>query len=205
MLNTDASSRSRLFAAARKLFAEHGYETTSTSSIARAAGTSESQLIKHFGGKASLLESIFAEAWEKLTPWFEESLQQMRSPAERLRAIPPLIVEALRRDSELRLLLLFEGRRVRKEGSQVLFIDGFSGFGDLMERTLAEMKASGELRDVVSPKSIRAALIGLTEGSLRDQLLSERAGNPQAFSVSDIQVLTDAIVDLVGLRHEHAR
>src|SRR5947209_4159533 len=102
-------SRHRLFAAARKLFADAGYENTSTSSIAREAGTSESQLIKHFGGKAGLLDSIFSDGWAALKPWFDERLQQANSPAERLRMIPRLMNESLGNDPELRLLLLLEG------------------------------------------------------------------------------------------------
>lgn len=201
MLQNDPPSRSRLFSAARRLFAENGYESTSTSSIARAAGTSESQLIKHFGGKAGLLESIFIDGWEKLRPWFDEKLRTELSPVERLRAIPRLMVEALENDPDLRLLLLLEGRRVRREGGQANFTDGFTGIATLLDQTLADMKDSGELRDVVSPQSVRAALIGLTEGAMRDQLLSERAGHPAEFRVENIGSLTDAVVETVRNRH----
>src|SRR5665213_674846 len=106
MTQHDTPSRTRLLLSARRLFAEHGYESTSTSSIARAAGTSESQLIKHFGGKAGLLEAIFVDGWDKLRPWFDEKLSGEPSPVERLRSIPRLMVEALERDPDFRLLLL---------------------------------------------------------------------------------------------------
>ena len=43
-----------------------GYEQTATSAIARAAGTSESQLMRYFGGKVGLLEALFDEAWADL-------------------------------------------------------------------------------------------------------------------------------------------
>ena len=48
------------------LFAQNGFEATSTATIAREAGSSESQLIRYFGGKAGLLETIFNEAWSAL-------------------------------------------------------------------------------------------------------------------------------------------
>src|SRR5688572_7518797 len=51
-----ASSHDRILAAAKHLFATRGYESSSTVAIARAAGTSESQLMKHFGSKEGLLE-----------------------------------------------------------------------------------------------------------------------------------------------------
>jgi AcrR family transcriptional regulator len=45
------------------LFSKSGYEQTSTAAIAREAGTSESQLVRYFGGKSGLLETFFNEAW----------------------------------------------------------------------------------------------------------------------------------------------
>ena len=42
--------------------------SATTSAIARMAGTSESQLIKHFGSKEGLLEAIYDEAWQRLNP-----------------------------------------------------------------------------------------------------------------------------------------
>ena len=41
------TSRSRLLAAGKTLFARHGYEQASTAAIAREAGTSESQLVRY--------------------------------------------------------------------------------------------------------------------------------------------------------------
>ena len=52
------TSRSRLLNAGKSLFARNGYEQTSTAAIAREAGSSESQLIRYFGGKAGLLEDL---------------------------------------------------------------------------------------------------------------------------------------------------
>src|ERR1700737_5454096 len=46
-----ASSRDRLREAAKSLFAERGFEDTTTAAICRLAGTSQSQLIKHFTDK----------------------------------------------------------------------------------------------------------------------------------------------------------
>jgi AcrR family transcriptional regulator len=58
-------SRERIREAAKALFAERGYEPTSTAAICRLAGTSESQLIKHFGNKQGVLEAVFQHAWEQ--------------------------------------------------------------------------------------------------------------------------------------------
>ena len=195
----EVPSRTRLLLSARKLFAENGYESTSTASIARMAGTSESQLIKHFGGKASLLDAIFVDGWNTLTIWLQQQLPNTIPPVDRLRLIPRLMFEALQRDPELRQLLLLEGRRIRKEGRLATLTDGFLGFVKLIDGTLAEMKNAGQLRPDLNVQAIRSALIGLTEGALRDQLLADRAGNPAEFTPENIGSLVDALVDSVSV------
>src|SRR5271166_3521547 len=77
------SSRERILLAAKRLFARNGYENTSTVAIARDAGTSESQLMKHFGSKQGLLSVILDRGWTGI-----EARVQMApssaSPADRL-------------------------------------------------------------------------------------------------------------------------
>ena len=75
--------------------------------------------------------------------------------------------------------------------------NGFRGIVELIDHTLSEMGAAGQLRNVASPEAIRAALLGLAEGALRDRLLMERAGNPNGVSVADIGILTDALVGTI--------
>jgi AcrR family transcriptional regulator len=198
MPHQDTPSRTRLLLSARKLFAENGYEHTSTASIARLAGTSESQLIKHFGGKAGLLDAIFVDGWNTLTAWIEQQLAATTSPIDRLRAIPRLMSEALDRDADLRQLLLLEGRRVRKEGRLATLTDGFLGFVKLIDGTLDAMREAGQLREDLNPQAIRSALIGLTEGVLRDRLLAERAGHPEEFTPENIGTLVDALVESIS-------
>jgi len=198
MTHHDTPSRTRLLLAARKLFSENGYESTSTASIARMAGTSESQLIKHFGGKAGLLDAIFVDGWNSLTGFMQQHLLPSTAPIERLRAIPRLMFEVLQSDQELRQLLLLEGRRIRKEGRLVTLTDGFLGFVKLVDNTLEEMRSAGQLRNDLNAQAIRSALIGLTEGALRDQLLSERAGNPSEFTPENIGSLVDALVESIA-------
>src|SRR4051794_7053757 len=60
------SSHDRILAAAKRLFASQGYEATSTMAIARFAGTSESQMMKHFGSKEGLLGAILDEGWKSM-------------------------------------------------------------------------------------------------------------------------------------------
>jgi AcrR family transcriptional regulator len=76
------SSRERVRESAKTLFAERGFEATTTAANCRLAGTSQSQLIKHFTNKQSLLEAIFEYAWEQINPAVRLATESMATPRE---------------------------------------------------------------------------------------------------------------------------
>jgi TetR/AcrR family transcriptional regulator len=194
-----ASSRERLLQAAKRLFAAKGYEDTSTSAIARTAGTSESQLVKHFGGKEGLLEAIFDEAWQRMNRSARQALQNSGAPSDKLMILTGFIMTALERDPELKLLLLLEGRRVRKGGQWVSLAQGFLDFVRLVDEVLSDIRRAGQLRSGLRPQCVRSALMGMLEGMIRDQLLARRAGYPAQFNSKEIRrVFNTAIASFVG-------
>src|SRR5512140_2723276 len=121
------SSHERILLAAKQLFARRGYENTSTVAIARQAGTSESQLMKHFGSKEGLLEAIFERGWTAMAPALAQ-LRDIESPRARLSALVDVVLKGFDADPELRELLLLEGRRIRREGNMVMTTSGYLHF-----------------------------------------------------------------------------
>jgi AcrR family transcriptional regulator len=173
------SSYDRLLEAARQLFSSRGYENTSTAMIAREAKSSESQLVKHFGGKEGLLEAIFEDGWKKMGYMFE-AVEVAPTPRDKLRMLLDLFLRVFEQDPALKELMLLESRRVRKEGHSVMLTQGYGRFVMLVEKILAEMANRGELREGFTPPMIRTALVGLLEGLLREQLLAARHQQPAA-------------------------
>ena len=171
------SSYDRLLEAARQLFATRGYENTSTAMIAREAKSSESQLVKHFGGKEGLLEAIFENGWQRMGYMFE-ALEVAANPREKLRMLLDLFLRVFEQDPALKELMLLESRRIRKEGHGVMLTQGYSHFVMIVEKILAEMANRGELRPGFTPAMIRTALVGLLEGLLREQVLAARHQQP---------------------------
>ncbi len=192
-------TRERLLQAAKQLFAEKGFENASTVAIARAAATSESQLVKHFGSKEGLLEAIFEDSWEQIGKQMR-SLASLPTPAEKLRTLLETIVDALDRDPQLKQLMLLEGRRIRKEGGLFLLTQGFMNFVKTVDGVLGEMKAAGQLRPDVTVEAARSALMGMFEGMMRDQVLGRRVGFPAPFSTADVRRMFGLMVQALGKR-----
>lgn len=192
------SSRDRLLNSAKHLFATRGYENTSTIAIARAAGTSESQLMKHFGSKDGLLEAIFEHGWQQMAADLE-AVRRMSDPLEKLRALLYGTMDALDRDPEMKELMLLESRRIRKQGNQILLTAGFIDFMKLMDSILRDMRSRGQLRSELKPEALRSAIIGMTEGMLRDEMLSQRMGYTSPFGAEDMRsIMTVLIPSLIN-------
>ncbi len=184
------SSHERILHAAKSLFAERGYENTSTAAIARKAGSSQSQLIKHFGSKEGVLEAIFDEGWARLSGGLK-AVDKQSVPGERLHAMMDLVLTALERDPELKELMLLEGRRVRKEGHMIMLTGGFLQFVRAVDAVLEQMQSSGQMRREVPVEAARSALIGLFAGLLRDQLLAQKMGYPARYGSAELRKTFD--------------
>lgn len=61
---------------ALRLFAQNGYNATSTSQVAKAAGVSEGLIFRHYGNKEGLLQAIIALGEESLKKLFSEVIFQ---------------------------------------------------------------------------------------------------------------------------------
>jgi len=194
------SSRRRLLDAGKALFARFGFEQTSTAIIAREAGTSESQLVRYYKGKAGLLEAIFNDCWAALNQHVQAVVVAATDAREALAGVLETVTEAFGRDADLAYLLLFEGRRIRGGSSEILLSKGFIDFENLLRVLIHRGKRDGTFRTDVSDEAIASALLGATEAMIRDRLVAQRAGRPSPYSDQEIRAIFFAL--LIGLRHE---
>jgi len=167
------SAEERILQAGKRLFAAKGFDQTTTAAIAREAGSSESQLIKYFENKDGLLRAIFEDGWQRLS-FVYNAAAIAESPEEKLRVIFELIARALQEDRELRNLMLFEGRRVRSQSSEILLTTGYYRLISEVETLVAPLLKTSGLQRELSPRAVASALIGMLESMLRDQAIAER-------------------------------
>jgi AcrR family transcriptional regulator len=183
-----ASSERRLLEAGKRLFAAQGYENTTTAAIAHAAGTSESQLVKHFGGKEGLLQRIFEDGWVHLG-FVYAAASVSTTPLDALRVIFELLIKLLTQDRELRDLLLFEGRRIRGKNSEILVTSGYRRLQQEVTAVVERVIKGSELERKIRPRAVTSALVGMLESMLRDQAISERQTGKADPTSDEIRVM----------------
>jgi TetR/AcrR family fatty acid metabolism transcriptional regulator len=187
------SSHDRILMAAKRLFAHNGYENTSTVAIARDAGTSESQLMKHFGSKRGLLAVILDRAWSDIAQRVQ-MFPNGNSPVDRLFGALETIIIELESDPELKNLLLLETRRIRKDNRDVFVSQGFQQFAYTVSAILHELRDRGQLSPDLNLEAVRAAFIGMTEGLLRDQILAQRSEFQASYGLEDLKKVLGTMV-----------
>ena len=180
------SPKQRLLAAAKELFAQSGYEQTSTAAIARGAGTSESQLVKHFGGKRGLLNAIFDDGWAALNAQMTKRLPKAPDPIAGIETVLATIIEGLHKDQHLAYLLLFEGRRIREPGLKLELSHGYQEFVALLLRLIRQAQKEELINRAISTAALASALMGAAEGMIRDRMVATLSGQPQPFSRSQV-------------------
>lgn len=164
----------RLLNAGKTLFARNGYEGTSTAAIARDAGSSESQLIRYFGGKAGLLEAIFNESWTRLNTALSPALEGAEHGREGILRLLTLMIRALGADADIAFLFLFEGRRMRGNVPEVHLSTGFGEFLKVLSAQIERGREDGSFRTDIPPEVLASAMLGAAEGMIRDRVMRER-------------------------------
>ena len=188
-------SRARLLNAGKSLFARQGYENTSTAAVAREAGTSESQLVRYFSGKAGLLEAIFEEAWRPLNAQVHDMLADAGSGRVAVVGVLSAVLSAFDRDDQLATLFLLEGRRIRGGDSGVRLSSGFVEFNDIILRLIKRGQKDGSFAPGFDSGALAAALLGAAEAMVRERVLAQRSGVTRTFSDRQVQRIFDAMLD----------
>ena len=189
---SSSSSRDRLLGAAKRLFAAQGYEQSATSAIAREAGTSESQLMRYFGGKVGLLEALFDEAWKHLNARAARVVDASLTPRDAILDGLQAVVTGLGRDRDLAMLFMFEGRRVRGEGSRVRLSRGFVHFAETIRTLVRQAQGNRTIDQNLDVNAVTWSILGATEAMIRERLVAKGG---RAFAEREIRRTLEAMLD----------
>jgi len=190
----ELSSHDRILRAAKLLFAQNGYENTSTVAIAREAGTSESQLMKHFGSKQGLLLAILDHGWNGILDRVRATGNAVPS-GDRMVAMLMAATIEFENDEQFKILAALEARRVRKDSNEVIISRGYRRFREVFDRTLLEMRTEGLIRSDLNLDAVRAAILGFADGLWLDQVIARRAGMPSSYGFEDVRKVLQILLE----------
>jgi AcrR family transcriptional regulator len=138
------STRRKLIAVARRLFAKKGYASTSIADITARARVTRGALYHHFSDKEALFRAVFEEVEEELVARAAAAASESK-PAKRLEAAVGAFLDAC----------------LDRDVQQIVLLDGFSVLGWETASQIDEAYALGSLQ----------ALLGLamSEGQISKQ------------------------------------
>jgi TetR/AcrR family transcriptional regulator len=148
-----------LLLAARRLFADHGYDGASVRAITHAADANLGAITYHFGTKRKLYEAVLESATTPLAAAVVGATETPGTPAERVAAVVRAYFEVLTDDPDIPRLMM-------------------------QDLVIGKAAPAPAVISVGSLRSIVAALSGLVEeGQARGDF---RAGDPRLMAVSMI-------------------
>lgn len=177
------------------LFSRNGYEQTSTAAIAREAGSSESQLIRYFGGKIGVLEAIFNEGWSRVQESMAGVVGDASHGREAIIRVLRMMTEMLGADDDLAFLFLLEGRRIRGNTRDVILSRGFVQFMQGVNALIVRGQEDGSIRSDLPAEVIATALLGAAESMMRERVLAQRHGSANPFDATALSVTFAAMIN----------
>lgn len=166
----DEAKRQKITAAAKRLFAERGYEATSIADLAREASLPVGSVYTYFENKEAILRAVVEEGWGEFLSGLEAALAGAGGPERRLALIVYEILPSLFKDVDLISILLAEaGRSVGLE-------EKLESLSSLVGALILELAASRGLPLAFSEGEAKAALCVFFLGSLDTVRLAKSAG-----------------------------
>ena len=187
------ATRGALMTAARRLFAEHGYDEVSAEQIVRAAGVTRGALYHHFGGKAELLDAVYDQLEREMTERIARVVlgSELESPMEAMRAGISAFLEECAQP-EVRQIVLTDAPAVLG-WERWREIAAANGLG-LIEASLSAAIEAGELRPLPVRPTAHLLLGALDEAAM----LSARSEN--AADRAEAAVVLGALLDGLAIR-----
>lgn len=186
------STAARILGAARRLFAEEGYDSTSVAAIAREVGVVEGALYRHFPSKRDLLHQVIHSFYEPLIRSAVEGLAQVSSPYEQIRFLIRRQLEAMTEDPQLCRLIISEARSFDDYYDSE--VAGLSRrYTSLLMSAFSDGVEQGVFRADLSPNLVRDLVYGSIEHLTWSAITGRRQIDLAATTEQLVAVITSGI------------
>lgn len=191
---TQLSARSEkrvaaLLSMARTVFAENGFEKTTTIDIAQRLGVSEATIFTYFSSKRELCMQVIKDWYDEISTELEREVPSIHGTRAQLQYVVRQHLRHLIKDGKgLCALVLSEGRSADNEFTGLIAEQKRRYIAPLMQ-VLAEAQTRGEIRPNTPLRLIRDMIYGSMEHVLWDFIVSGHE--------PDIDATTSDITDLL--------
>lgn len=155
---SDSDSRARILDAAQQLFAESGYDATSISRVAVAAGVSKANVFHHFNSKQELYLAVLGESRAHLKTLFDALDLSADLPQRLGQFLDAHLASIYEREAGFRLLL----HEMLSGEQQQAIAERFGG--DIFHRLVSNLRAAqqnGNVRAGIDPAVAAFVLVAV--------------------------------------------
>ena len=185
--------RLELLQVGAEVFASQPFDEVWVNDVAKRAGVSTALLYHYFGSKRGLLTAILDRGWTTIEARVN-AVDSNDAPVDRLLSVLEAVVVELENDSDLKNLMVLEAGRVRKDNRDVIVSQGFHHFAEVVSSILTEMRDRGQIASSLNLDAVSAAVIGMTAGLLRNQVLGQRSEFRADYSADDLRKVLGAMI-----------
>ncbi|WP_096200685.1 TetR/AcrR family transcriptional regulator [Bacillus sp. FJAT-45350] len=163
-----------ILTAAKKVFADEGYHSTSVSRIAKEAGVGDGTIYLYFQNKEDILIKLFHTAiYHQFVPRAETIIEHMHDPRMMLYELIRNHLDFFGNDYELARVIQIESRQSNANIRESR-LEGVRRYFQLIETTITKGQGQGIFRNDISARTIRKVIFGSLDEVVTCWVLSNK-------------------------------
>ncbi|HZO33530.1 MAG TPA: TetR/AcrR family transcriptional regulator [Gaiellaceae bacterium] len=181
-----ADKRERILAAAVRVFARRGFESTRMADVAREAGVAYGLPYHYFGSKDAVLQAVFREAWGRLLAAVALAEETGETAPEQLALVVRIVLRVWRDEPDLVRLLVREVTRSPHISDE---LDEIGRAFASLERIVRRGQAEGSFRPEADARLAAWMLYGALEEVLTGWVLGRLPDDPESALAAEREIV----------------
>ena len=181
-----ADKRERILAAAVRVFARRGFESTRMADVAREAGVAYGLPYHYFGSKDAVLRAVFREAWGRLLAAVALAEETGETAPEQLGLVVRIVLRVWRDEPDLVRLLVREVTRSPHISDE---LDEIGRAFASLERIVRRGQAEGSFRPEADAQLAAWMLYGALEEVLTGWVLGRLPDDPESALAAEREIV----------------
>lgn len=172
-----AETLAQVMAAARKVFAQCGYENATVAEIGQTAGVSEATVFTYFSSKRALCGEVIRSWYDEVIERMDQRLAACPEFEARMRCFVESHLSLFMEDGRGMCALVLSEARLKGRGLDEVIRPQQRAYASRLRALLQQGIEEGKIRPDVSINTMQAAIFGLIEHLLWSTLMSSRSAD----------------------------